>query len=325
MKECICGTELPEHARFCPNCGTPVVSEPEELPIAAEIPLMEEMPLEDFMPELPMEPETAEQPEDSGELLTDCGGIPYEEPLPEDAIQPKKRRGVLVPVIVMAVMLVVGTVCFFLLREDPAAIPEETKPSMQESIKETLPLPSSKDDTQRPGDNSNPSLRSDEFVPSSDDCFEITGEGLVFLAERYDGGAVLVIPEQIDGVPVTAIAPEGFINCQGVTTLILPDTLENIGASAFAGCADLRGIWLPDNVRSVGENAFRDCIGLEAVSVPAGTEYIGTDAFTGCAKLLYFFYDGMYEDWLELYNEYVTPFTSVTCQDGDYYHGVQFQ
>jgi hypothetical protein len=225
----------------------------------------------------------------------------------------------------MSVMLIIGTICFFLLRGKPETTPDETKPAMEETIKETLPLPSGKDDGQRPGNSQSPGLRSDEFVPSSDDCFEITKNGLVFLADRYDGGAVLVIPEEISGIKVTAIAPGGFADCQGVSTLILPDTLETIGAGAFAGCADLRGIWLPDSVRFVGENAFRDCIGLESVSVPGGIEIIASGAFTGCAKLFYFFYDGSYEQWLDLYNEYVTPFTSVTCQDGDYYHGVQIQ
>ena len=324
MKNCICGVELPENARFCPNCGMPVTAEPEELLVAEETPLMEEVSLEIPAQEPLADPEVTGEPEVIEDVVTDCGGIPYEDPLPE--APPRKRRGaVLIPVLAMVFMMIVGTICFFLLREKPASVPEETKPSMQEAPTETLPLPSSKDNVERPGSNKAPGLRSEDFVPSTDDCFEITKNGLVFLADRYDGGAVLVIPEEINSIKVTAIAPEGFVNCHGVSTLILPDTLETIGAGAFAGCADLRGIWLPDSVRTVGENAFRDCIGMEAVSVPGGTEFIGTGAFTGCAKLLYFFYDGSYEHWLALYNEYVTPFTSVTCQDGDYYHGVQFQ
>ena len=108
---------------------------------------------------------------------------------------------------------------------------------------------------------------------------------------------------------------------EDITTVILPDGLEAIGAYAFAGCGDLRGVYIPSGVNSIGANAFEWCVSLESISISTGVKSIGTDAFDGCASLMYIFYSGAFEDWVALYNEYITPFTYVICMDGDYYHG----
>lgn len=311
--ECIiCGAALPENANFCPVCGTacqhePAPETPEILPVP-EAPAQESAPAPDFV--------LIEEPAAPAAEAVPCE-LPPEEPEQQEPVpvRPRKRRAVLVPVLMMALMLVVGTVCFFLLPSEPPEVPESTNPAVGQPEDPGLPLP--------PGKTEDESLRSDEFVPADEDCFRMTAEGIEFLAQKYDGGKILVIPNEIDGKTVTAIAPHGFTDCTGISTVILPDTLETIGEGAFAGCTDIRGIWFPESMRRVGDGAFRDCIGLESVAVQKGMEYIGTEAFTGCARLFYFFYDGDYEQWVELYNEYVTPFTSVTCQDGDYYHGVE--
>lgn len=297
----VCGSQMPEEARFCPMCGR--YYPPTSAPVAASEPA-----------------EIPEVAEDLTAPLPDCGGIPVPpiELFPEEQPKRKKRKAVLIPVIIMAVLMTFGSIVFFLLPSPKPESADPTTPAVGQPPQET----ESATRPQNPGKDEE-SFRSDDFIPTDESCFLMTDEGLTFLPHKYKGGAVLVIPEEVGGVKVTAIAPDGFTGCEGVTTLILPDTLETVGDRAFAYCAELRGIWFPDSVRTIGEGAFLGCIGLEAVSIPGGMESIGTDAFTGCAKLLYFFYDGYYNDWLELYNAYVTPFTAVSCLDGDYYHGVK--
>lgn len=320
MKCSICGGDLPENANFCPVCGTACQrqetaqecpaepmpeAQPSEEPVSApDFILMEEpdLQIEDTAP--------AEEPEEN---------IP--QPEQEPPVSTRKRRPGLVPVLIMAAMLVVGTVCFFLFPYGSEELPEATSPIVGDQEESALPLPPGKQEDQSGTENEGSATK--DFIPTDEACFRMTAEGIEFLPGKYDGGKVLVIPAEVDGKPVTAIAPYGFSGCTGVSTVILPDTLETIGEYAFAGCEELRGIWFPDSMRRIGEGAFRDCIGLESVAVQSGMESIGQDAFTGCARLFYFFYDGSYEQWLKLYNEFVTPYTSVTCLDGDYYHGVE--
>jgi hypothetical protein len=49
------------------------------------------------------------------------------------------------------------------------------------------------------------------------------------------------------------------------TTLILPDSLQTIGASAFYGCTSLNSIVIPSTVTSIEVNAFGLCTSLQNV------------------------------------------------------------
>lgn len=299
----ICGAALTEDMDRCPLCASPVETEntPE--------PEQEARPASEPYEELPDDRECTENEFPADEINF--------APPPSRA---RRLLPVLIPVGLMSLFLILGTVLFFLMPKSTPSQPDKpTAATAPAQTKPPLPPAAGKD----PVGQGSGGLRSDDFIPADEDCFRLTDLGLLFLPERYDGGPVLVIPNSIDGEPVRVIAPQGFAGCQGISTVILPDTLEEIGDGAFAGCEDIRGLWMPDSMRRIGVSAFEGCIGIESVAVNAGMEVIGENAFAGCARLLYFFYDGYFDDWRTLYNEYVTPFTSVTCADGDYYHGVE--
>lgn len=294
--ECnICGHCLPEDASVCPNCGNSCSEDAAELPASVAF-----------------EPDStafAEVPACTEEEI--CP-----QPVTELPVSPPARRPrpLLIPTFVLCGMFLIGLICFFLVPMGGTESPDGTEPAVQG--------PSLPDRT--PHSNPEPpTAETHAYEPTDEDCFELTGGAVRFLPNKFDGGNVLVIPDEIGGKTVTSIADYGFANCDGITTIILPNTLKSIGSFAFNGCDDLRGIYFPDSLREVGKGAFNWCISLEAVWVSSGVETIGTGAFTGCASLMYFFYDGTYDAWMELYNEYVTPFTYVTCTDGDYYHGVE--
>ena len=156
---------------------------------------------------------------------------------------------------------------------------------------------------------------------ASEGCFSIQDGAVTFLPENWTGERVLVIPQTVDGHTVTALAPGCFSGCEELTTILLPETLEHIGPDAFAGCKALRGVYLPEGMESIGAGAFTGCIGLEAIYVPASVTAIAEDCFCDCAGLLYIFYDGTFEEWNELCDDYINPFTTALCLDGNYYHG----
>lgn len=152
-------------------------------------------------------------------------------------------------------------------------------------------------------------------------CFAIEGHTLTFLPDKWDGSPILRVPEYVDDALVTAIGPGCFKDCTGLTTIILPDSVTEIQAMAFSGCTELRGLYLPEGMESIGPNAFEGCVSLEAVCIPSTVDSIAAGCFDDCASLLYIFYDGSFEHWDALYDDYINPFTTAICLDGNYYHG----
>ena len=156
--------------------------------------------------------------------------------------------------------------------------------------------------------------------PLPADCFSMEEGRLRFHPELLPDTPVLILPDSVGGIPVLELPEDCFSGLTGVTTLVLPQGLREIGPRAFAGCRDLRGICLPSTVVAVGDEAFRGCQALEAVYVPLGVQSIGPRAFAECASLHFIFYSGFHRDWTLLCDEFITPFTLVSCLDGEFSH-----
>jgi hypothetical protein len=71
----------------------------------------------------------------------------------------------------------------------------------------------------------------------------------------YSGKAKnVIIPAVINGLQVTAIGDQAFMN-RGLTTVLIPDGIVNIGRQAFFG-NQLTDVVLPRSVREIGAAAF---------------------------------------------------------------------
>jgi hypothetical protein len=66
----------------------------------------------------------------------------------------------------------------------------------------------------------------------------------------------IIIPDAIDGYPVTAIAEKAFYGCGNITGVTVPDTVISIGQYAFYDCPNLKQVYLSDALTSLGANAF---------------------------------------------------------------------
>lgn len=87
----------------------------------------------------------------------------------------------------------------------------------------------------------------------------------------------VVLPDTIEGYPVTIIGEYAFCDCVRITTVTIPEGVTTIGRSAFLLCYQLKQITIPASVTSVSDSAFSDCIELKQIYVSENNEYYSSD------------------------------------------------
>lgn len=126
------------------------------------------------------------------------------------------------------------------------------------------------------------------FHPSGTEI--VTENGLTFLLNA-DGTAEVakcdrshhdvLIPSEFRNHRVVGIREKAFKDCAGMLkTVIMEEGIRYIGEDAFRNVHSLKKILLPESLESIGARAFRMC-GLSALQIPARVREIGQDAFEG--------------------------------------------
>ena len=110
-----------------------------------------------------------------------------------------------------------------------------------------------------------------------------------------DGRKLLKAPQKLDGIysirkGTKIICEEAFrwsktIGCLFLKSLVIPDSVTNIGDYAFWGCKSLKSLVIPDGVTSIGDCAFYDCESLKSLVIPDSVTSIGKSAFLNCKSL----------------------------------------
>ena len=78
---------------------------------------------------------------------------------------------------------------------------------------------------------------------------------------------------------VTGLGDNCFYNCTSLTSIILPESVTNIGSACFRGCA-LTSITIPESVTIIGTFAFYACYYLILATVlPAIPPTLGIQVF----------------------------------------------
>lgn len=85
--------------------------------------------------------------------------------------------------------------------------------------------------------------------------------------------SIAMIPSEIDGVTVTAVADKAFANGHALELVTFPETITWIGQEAFANCPLLTGITLPSSLASLGARVF-DGTMITRLELPSSLEVV---------------------------------------------------
>ena len=101
---------------------------------------------------------------------------------------------------------------------------------------------------------------------------------------------------------LVAIEDGAFAGNTAITSVVIPDTVNAIGAGAFQGCTALKSVTLPASLEKINDFTFNGCSALVQLNIPEGVESVGLFAF------------GEYFDQIPWYKN--LPATSVIVGDG---------
>ena len=126
-----------------------------------------------------------------------------------------------------------------------------------------------------------------------------SGNATIIRCKNYTDEEI-VVPDTLDGYPVTAIGDFAFSAASDVgaswgnttitytynyTKITLPEGVKTIGRYAFAENKNLKEVVLPESLTDFNYCAFMNCKNLESVNIFDGIECLPDFLFSGCAKL----------------------------------------
>ncbi len=117
----------------------------------------------------------------------------------------------------------------------------------------------------------------------------------------------ITIPKEIDDRPVTVIGSlcffetgvtsvtisknidtieaSAFYYADALTSIVIPDTVKNIGMRAFGWCNALESVTIGKGISEIPDYCFNHCISLTSVEIPDNVKSIGLRAFSYCDNL----------------------------------------
>lgn len=85
----------------------------------------------------------------------------------------------------------------------------------------------------------------------------------------------VVIPDTIEGYPVTEIGEYAFEYCKSITSIVIPDNVVHIGSEAFSMCYAIESVKFSKNLIYIEDAAFWANVNLKSVEIPDSVEYVG--------------------------------------------------
>lgn len=108
------------------------------------------------------------------------------------------------------------------------------------------------------------------------------GEATISRFSTSNTAVDLVIPAEIDGLPVTDIKSNAFRDNACIESVIFPTSIRQIQNYAFSSCKNLKSIYLPEGLERIRRGAFSYCEKLSCdLIIPSSLKRLDEYAFEG--------------------------------------------
>lgn len=115
--------------------------------------------------------------------------------------------------------------------------------------------------------------------------YEPYGNKAIITGVSNSASGDIVVPADLDGYTVDIIGSYAFGYKNGITSVVLPDTVTVIDDCAFYACSSMKSITLSNTLARIGEYAFFRCVTLQSLTIPDSVNEIKEYAFEHCENL----------------------------------------
>ena len=112
--------------------------------------------------------------------------------------------------------------------------------------------------------------------------FEICDDGIKITKCKKKSERI-VVPDNIEGYPVTRIGATAFKELSDVNEIVLPRTISTIEEYAFYNC-DVKHVTIPDACEQIGKDAF-SCANIREIVFPSSIQVISDSICSTCFLL----------------------------------------
>ena len=119
----------------------------------------------------------------------------------------------------------------------------------------------------------------------SPDDYELSTDGLTLIKWKNPNTKVLNMNRDTLLSKIRFIGDWAFGDCNGLTSINIPNSVTSIGEWAFMQCSSLTSINIPNSVTSIEQGTFSDCDSLTNTYIPSSVTSIGKEAFASCSHL----------------------------------------
>lgn len=155
---------------------------------------------------------------------------------------------------------------------------DEISPEFSDNFSDSLPMEPDSDVVSEP-------VTDNDFDDGSvlsagsnvtDDGFQYTTSGLYATITKYTGGdSEVTIPSKIDNYTVTKISDSAFAYNPVITSVVISNTVTEIGNFVFYGCDELKSVKLPSRLKKLGYSFIANTQ-ISSLTIPAGLTYCAT-------------------------------------------------
>lgn len=120
-----------------------------------------------------------------------------------------------------------------------------------------------------------------------DYVYRILEDGTAEITEYTGSGYDIVIPDNLEGIRVTAVGDAVFFGNTELHSVSVPEGVTILGRQAFGMCKNLASVTMPESLTTLGDLAFENCSSLTSVKIPDNVNDIPSDShpFGGCTSL----------------------------------------